>query len=341
MKTHYRKLILTGLFVPIALVCFTLSILIGSVSIQPIDAFSAIITELTGLGGIPNDQGKQDSLIQAIIWELRFPRSIAAFVTGGLLSLSGAIMQVLLRNPLADPGILGVSGGAAVMALLTISFGFSGYWVSQNAFLGALFSMFLVFGLAHRNGSWNPLRLLLTGVVIAAGWGAITSFILATSPSDRVVSMIFWQMGDLSDSPTPVFGLWVLLIGLVVCLYFSRPMNLLTRGDIQAKSLGVPVKYLRITLYFLASLLTATAVTIAGTVGFVGLIVPHILRLLGLSDHRYLLVGAVLFGGALLMAADLLARTIISPQQLPVGVVTAFIGVPIFLYILNRDASKT
>lgn len=279
-----------------------------------------------------------DSLAHSVIWELRLPRAATAFVVGALLALSGALMQVLLRNPLADPYILGISGGAAVAALLAISLGLAGWWVSAGALIGAVFSMLLVFGLAHGRGGWSELRLLLTGVVVAAGWGALISFILASSASKQLHTMLFWLMGDLTNSRMPGWSFLVLCVGLVAALAVARHLNILARGELQARALGVPTRGLRLALYFLASLLTATAVTLAGTVGFVGLVVPHMLRLLGVSDHRVLLPGCVLAGGSLLMFADTLARTVLAPQQLPVGVVTALVGVPLYLFILNRGA---
>lgn len=281
---------------------------------------------------------KTASVEHTVVWELRLPRAAAAFVVGGLLALAGALMQVLLRNPLADPYILGVSGGAAVAALLVIPAGLGGFWISGSAFVGAILSMLLVFGLAHGRGGWSSLRLLLTGVVVAAGWGALISFLLATSRDNHVHSMLFWLMGDLSNSYMPQWSFLVLLLGLFASLGVARHLNVLARGDLQAKALGVPVQPLRLCLYFLASLLTASAVTIAGTVGFVGLVVPHMLRLVGAGDHRVLLPCSVLLGGSLLMFSDTLARTMIAPQQLPVGVVTALIGVPLYLFILNRGA---
>jgi iron complex transport system permease protein len=311
--------------VVLSVVALGLSLVTGSLALSWTDVIAAL-TEAT------------DSVEHTVVWELRLPRALTAFVVGGLLALSGALMQVLLRNPLADPYILGVSGGAAVAALLCISLGLSGFWISGSAFCGALLSMLLVFSLAHGRGGWSTLRLLLTGVVVAAGWGAAVSLLLALSPDNRVHSMLFWLMGDLAGSRMPGTSFLVLLLGLAVCLAVARHLNILARGDLQARSLGVPVQPLRLMLYFLASLLAATAVTLAGSVGFVGLVVPHMLRLLGAGDHRLLLPASVLLGGSLLMISDTVGRTLIAPQQLPVGVITAMIGVPVYLFILNRGA---
>lgn len=271
-----------------------------------------------------------------VIHELRLPRALSAFAVGGLLALSGALLQVLLRNPLADPYVLGVSGGAAVAALLSMLGGFSIGWVRGNAFFGALLSMLVVFGLSRLGSVWTQNRLLLTGVVIAAGWGALISLILALAPAAQVQGMLFWLIGDLSYAARPATALVALALGLAVSLWFARALNLLLRGEATAAALGENPARLRLIVYLVASLLTAMAVTLAGSVGFVGLVIPHILRLLGGSDHRFLLPASVLLGGGFLAVADTLARTWAAPVQLPVGVITALLGVPIFLYLLTR-----
>ena len=279
-----------------------------------------------------------ESLHHAVVWDLRLPRALSAFATGGLLALGGTLMQVLLRNPLADPYILGVSGGASAAALLVLMLGLAGVWLPIGAFVGAMLSMLLVFGLSHGQGSWTPTRLLLTGVVVAAGWGALISLLLALSPEGPLRGMLFWLMGDLGYARSPWLGMGVLAVGLVASLPLARELNVLARGELLAGSLGVAVVGLRYRLFFLASLLTAAAVTLAGSVGFVGLVVPHILRLVGAHDHRVLLPGSVMLGGVLLVIADTGARTLIAPAQLPVGVITALVGVPLFLLLLNRGS---
>ena len=278
-----------------------------------------------------------DKLEHQLIFDLRVPRLLSAFAVGGMLALAGALMQTLLRNPLADPYVLGISGGAAVGALLMMLLGLSGFWLTGGSFSGALFSMLLVFALSHGKGSWTATRLLLTGVIVAAGWGALISFILAVSPDNNLRGMLFWLMGDFSQADKPSTALLVMLIGLGLCLPMARHLTLLSRGELQAQALGVNVKKMRWGIYFLASLLTAVAVTQAGSIGFVGLVVPHMVRLIIGNDQRLLLPASVLLGGTLLVCADTLARTIIAPQQLPVGVITAFLGVPLFLYLLRRS----
>ncbi|OPZ03761.1 MAG: Hemin transport system permease protein HmuU [Alphaproteobacteria bacterium ADurb.BinA305] len=250
-------------------------------------------------------------------------------------------MQVLLRNPLADPYILGISGGAAVGALGAMMLGAALFWVDVSAFAGALAAMLLVFGLAHGDGSWTQTRLLLTGVIVAAGCGAAVSLMLALAPDTRVMSMLFWMMGDASAAARPWPALAVLALALVAVMPYARDLNVLARGELSARALGVRVGHLRVALYVLASLLTATAVTLVGSVGFVGLVVPHLVRLALGNDQRVLIPAAALAGGTLLTLADTAARTVMAPQQLPVGVLTALIGVPVFLFLLSRNPRGT
>ena len=297
-------------------------------------ATGSVETDLRQLAGALF--GDEPGLAGRVILELRWPRAAAAFVTGGLLSLAGGLMQVLLRNPLADPYVLGVSGGAATGALLSLLLGLGGLWLHGAAFGGALLSMLIVFALAHGRGSWTVSRLLLTGIVIAAGWGAVISFLLAVSPVQDLRGMLFWLMGDLAHATLPLTGSIVLLAGILLAVAMGRSLNILAHGELTAASLGIRVLPLRRLVYVTASLLTATAVTIAGNVGFVGLVVPHMLRLQGVRDNRILLPAAVLLGGSLLMIADTLSRTVLAPRQLPVGILTALIGVPVFLYLLHR-----
>jgi len=276
-------------------------------------------------------------LQRTLIFELRLPRTLSAFATGGLLAVAGALMQVLLRNPLADPYVLGLSGGAATGALLAMLAGLGGLLVSGSAFAGAFLATLLVFGLAHGTGSWTPSRLLLTGVVVASGWGAIITLMLAISPAERLPGMLYWLMGDLSYARTPWPALGLLLGVSLLLLPLGRSLNVLARGPLQAAALGVAVRPLEWSIYLIASLLTALAVTSAGSIGFVGLVVPHMLRLLLGNDQRLVLPACALSGGILLVLADTLARTLIAPEQLPVGVITAMLGVPTFLYLLHRS----
>jgi len=236
-----------------------------------------------------------------------------------------------------DPYVLGLSGGAAVGALSAMLLGLGSAAVSGSAFIGAIVSAITVFGLAHGTGSWTPTRLLLTGVVIAAGWGAVVTFMLAIAPTESLPGMLFWLMGDLAYARSPWPALTTLLALSLLLLPLGRSLNAMARGPLQAAALGVAVKPMEWSIYIAASLLTALAVTTAGSIGFVGLVVPHMLRLILGNDQRLILPACALAGGALLTLADTLARTIIAPEQLPVGVITALLGVPTFLLLLYRS----
>lgn len=307
----------------VAALVFVWALSTGSVAVDAGDLWSALF-------------GNANSMSTSVVRELRLPRVAAVFACGGLLALAGALMQVLLRNPLADPYILGVSGGAAVGALSAMLFGLGAWWVDGAAFAGALTAMLVVFGLAHGEGAWTQTRLLLTGVIVAAGCGAVVTLMLSLAPDARLQSMLFWLMGDASGARRPWPALLVLVLGLVCVAPVARDLNVLARGDSAARALGVDVDRLRYAVYGLASLLTAVSVTLIGSVGFVGLIVPHMVRFVIGNDQRLLLPFSVLVGGILLTLADTAARTMMAPTQLPVGVLTALIGVPVFLFLLAR-----
>ncbi len=325
--TTGKPLLLSSLLILLCFAAIVMSLTSGSVDLTFIQLWEALTSG-------------ESTLQRQVVLELRLPRTAAALVTGGLLGLSGVIMQVLLRNPLADPYILGVSGGASVAALALLLSGAGAVWIPQAAFAGALISILLVFGLANAGGRWSVTRLLLTGVVVAAGWGAVINIMLASSATNTVQSMLFWLMGDLSQSRITSWQAAILIVGVSAGLFIAKPLNVLTRGELPALALGVNVSRLRIFLYLAASLLTATAVTISGSIGFVGLVIPHMLRLLGARDHRLLIPLSVLLGGSFLVIADSLARTVIAPQQLPTGVVTALVGVPVFLIILRSTVGQ-
>jgi len=328
MPNRRRALLILLLLALAALVSVAASLAVGSVPLGPAELLQALT-------------GQDKGIAFEVVRSLRLPRALAGFACGGLLALAGALMQVLLKNPLADPYVLGVSGGASVGALFAMLFGLPLFVLHLGAFAGALISMLLVFGLAHGDGSWTQTRLLLTGVIVAAGAGALVALMLSVAPEQQLRGMLFWLMGDLSQAGSPWPALTVLALGLAAVLPFARDLGLLARGELPAQALGVPVARLRLMIYVLASLFTAVAVNSAGSIGFIGLIVPHMVRLVmrasAGNDQRLLLPASVLAGGTLLVVADTLARSLIAPQQLPVGVLTALIGVPAFLYLLSRQ----
>ncbi len=323
MPSRHRALLILTSLALLALLSIVLALMVGSFRVAPADVFSALLGQ-EGSGG-------------EIVLQLRLPRALAGFACGGLLALAGALMQVLLRNPLADPYVLGISGGAGVGSMFAILIGLPVIGVDGLAFLGALGAMFIVFGLAHGDGSWTQTRLLLTGVIVAAGCGALVALMLAIAEEHKLRGMLFWLMGDLGQSARWWPALVSLVLALLLAMPFARELNLLSRGLQQAQALGVAVDRLRYVVYLLASLATAASVTTAGSIGFVGLVVPHLVRLATGNDQRLLLPASVLAGGSLLVLADTAARTIIAPQQLPVGVLTALIGVPVFLFLLSRQ----
>ena len=323
MPTRQRALLILLSLCLLAVCSFGAALMAGSLRVPPAEVLGALV-----------GQG-QDSA--EIVLQLRLPRAIAAFACGGLLALAGALMQVLLRNPLADPYVLGISGGAGVGAMFALMLGLPVLAVDGLAFAGALGAMFIVFGLAHGDGSWTQTRLLLTGVIVAAGCGALVALMLAIADENRLRGMLFWLMGDLGQSTQWWPALLALGVGLALAMPFARELNLLARGQMQAQALGVAVGRLRWVIYLLASLATAASVTTAGSIGFVGLVVPHLVRLAAGNDQRLLLPASALAGGSLLALADTAARTLIAPQQLPVGVLTALIGVPVFLFLLSRQ----
>ena len=323
--TPGRHLVVLAALGVAALAALALALAVGSVALDA----GAILRALTG-GDVETES--------AIVRELRLPRALAAFAVGGLLALAGALMQALLRNPLADPYILGISGGAAVGALGAMLIGAAAL-VTPAALFGALASTLLVFALA-RTGSesapWTTMRLLLTGVVVAAGWGALIALLLTLAPDAQVKGMLFWLIGDLGGTTVAAPALVTLAIALAASFAYARDLNVLSRGEEVAAALGVAVGRTTFVLCVVAALATAAAVTTAGSVGFVGLVVPHALRLVVGNDQRLLLPASALTGGTLLLLADTLARTIAAPIQLPVGVITALVGVPVLLALLTR-----
>ncbi|AJP48425.1 ABC transporter permease [Rugosibacter aromaticivorans] len=339
MPSRRRALTVLALLLALVGVSFVVALAAGSIPVTTHDLLAALFGGT--FDGNFNSAG-ETSLAVEVIRGLRLPRALGAFACGGLLALAGALMQVLLRNPLADPYVLGISGGAAVGALLAMLAGLALWFVDLAAFAGAFAAMLIVFGLAHGDSSWTRTRLLLTGVIVAAGCGAAVALMLSIAPEAQLRGMLFWLMGDAGQISEPRPALVVLATGLALALPFARELNLLARGDVLAQTLGVSVNHVKRGVYFLAALTTATAVTTAGSIGFIGLIVPHLTRL-GLmklgwgNDQRLLLPAAALVGGSLLLLADTLARTVVAPQQLPVGVLTALIGVPVFLFLLGHD----
>lgn len=288
-------------------------------------------------------RGTADEPTRVIVWELRLPRILLAALVGGALALAGAVFQALLRNPLADPYVLGVSGGAAVGAVLALAVGAdqtSAVALPLAALGGALGAIALVFRIASAPGRALDTRvLLLAGVIAGAFFNALILLLLTFASAETFRSAIFWMMGNLAGSGwrAPIVLSVVVLPASAALIALARPLNLLAIGEDTALFLGTRTERVKVAAYFLASLLVAGAVAVAGVIGFIGLVVPHALRLAWGADHRLLLPSCLLAGGAFLIAADTLARGVTGAMEVPVGVVTALVGVPVFAFLLRRS----
>lgn len=282
-----------------------------------------------------------DPATEAILWQIRLPRVILSALVGMALAGAGVVFQGLLRNPLADPYILGVSSGAALGAAIAIFTGagvawLGGWTVPVWAFLFATAALILVIGLAGRGMSRSTL--ILSGVVIQAFFGAMLTFIIGISSAEELQRIQFWIMGSVAAREWHhiYVVLPFLISGLLLIWLMARPLNLFSLGERSAAHLGVPVRRTRLVLLLSATLMTAAAVSVSGTIGFVGLIIPHIMRRIVGPDHRVLIPAAVLAGGLFLVGADTVARTVMEPRELPIGVVTALVGAPFFAWQLKR-----
>lgn len=282
-----------------------------------------------------------------ILWQVRVPRVLLAFMVGGSLAAVGASLQALLRNPLADPFVIGISSGAALGASLAILFGVGLSILSLSvlpfcAFLGALLSLLIVYRIAVSYGSFSIHTLLLGGVVLNAIFSALILFLTTLADPYKASGMYAWLMGSLTgpDFQTVLVLAAYLTFGLCILLSQSSALNLLTLGEEAAQSLGVEVERVKRVLFAASALLTGAVVAFSGLIGFVGLIVPHAVRLVFGADHRLLLLASGIVGGIFLMVADTVARTLLSPAEIPVGVVTALVGGPIFLYLLVQRRGR-
>lgn len=331
-QLQQRAIVTVGGLALFALASLIFSGMTGSVSIALADMPAALRDLLHG----------QTTTLAATLLELRLNRAATAFVTGAALSLSGVMMQALLRNPLADPYVLGLSAGASVGALAALLFMCAAWMVDAVAFAGAVAVSMMLYLLARRDlrggaaAEGGTALLLLTGVILSSACMALVTLMLSIAPDSRLRSMVFWIIGDLAGAPLRWMPWLVLALALLFAVRSARAMNVMALHAEAAATLGIRVGTLRKGLFFVSALLTASAVTTAGSIGFVGLIVPHACRFAVGPDHRLLIPAATLAGGAYLMLADTLARTIVAPEQLPVGVITALVGAPVFLYQLHR-----
>jgi iron complex transport system permease protein len=323
LSTPWRSL---SLLVLLAAAVFLVALLTGSSGIGLHEALAAL-------------NGGGDEATRNVLFAVRLPRVLAAFSVGSLLALAGVLLQALFRNPLADPYVLGVSGGAAVGALAAMLAGWAAFAVQGCAVAGGFVAVVLVYFLARGGGT---ARLLLTGVVIASACGALVSVLLALATTVQVRGMVFWLAGDLSWALEPRASIGAAVLAALVAVIVARPLNVLASGEVRARAVGLELESWRLFLFGVCAVLTAIAVMGAGTVGFVGLITPHVVRLgFRTSDHRIVAPAAALAGGTVLAAADLLARTVVAPRQLPVGAIMALIGAPVFLFLLRARERRT
>ncbi len=280
-----------------------------------------------------------NSTLYAIVMDIRLPRIINAITVGALLSIAGLMIQNLVKNPLADPYILGISGASASVQLALISSGIVlPFWLfGIIGFFAAMASLLLLLLITARK-TRSSATLLLTGVVMAFAYGAIISLLLTISPASSTKPMLFWLMGDLSHANLSYFPILFLLAGSLWAFAYHKELDILARGEFFAQKTGVDTKKINLLILFTAAIFTAIAVSIAGTIGFIGLVVPHLARLLVGNNHARLIPLAAVIGALLLLIADTLARTVLSPIQLPVGVFTALFGVPVFIYLLGKNA---
>ncbi|ODA69866.1 Hemin transport system permease protein HmuU [Streptomyces sp. AVP053U2] len=306
----------------------------------PVGDVLTSIQHRLGLGG-----AELDRVAESVLWNVRFPRIVLALLVGASLGCAGALMQGVFGNPLAEPGVIGVSSGAAVGAVGAIALGldFAGNWtVSVLAFAAGLVTVLLVYVMSRSGGRTEVVTLILTGIAVNAFAGALIGLFLFFADTAAVNQITFWQLGSLSQATWPkvLAVLPCAVLGLAVAPSYARRLDLLALGERPARHLGVDVERLRIVLVLIIALLTAAAVSVSGVVGFVGLVVPHLLRMAAGPGHRFLLPGSALLGALVLLAADLTARTIAEPAELPLGVLTALIGSPFFFWLLRRTRRK-
>ncbi|MFD5903923.1 FecCD family ABC transporter permease [Streptomyces microflavus] len=316
-----------------------LSAAIGAYSI-PIGDVLASVQHRIGIGGQPLDR-----VGESVLWNVRLPRVVLALLVGASLGCAGALMQGVFGNPLAEPGVIGISAGAAVGAVASIALGltFFGNWtITVFAFIAGLATVLLVYTLSRSGGRTEVVTLILTGIAVNAFAGALIGLFIFFADNAQITQITFWQLGSLSQATWPkvLAVLPCALAGLLIAPFYARKLDLLALGERPARHLGVDVERLRILLVLVVALLTAAAVAVAGIISFVGLLVPHLLRMANGPGHRFLIPGSALGGALVLVAGDLAARTVAAPAELPLGVLTALFGSPFFFWLLRRTRRK-
>lgn len=328
-------LALTGGLLAALVVCCLLSAGLGAYSI-PLGDVLASVQHRLGLGG-----DALDRVGESVLWNVRLPRVVLALLVGASLGCAGALMQGVFGNPLAEPGVIGISSGAAVGAVASIALGlnFLGNWtITVCAFAAGLATVLLVYTLSRSGGRTEVVTLILTGIAVNAFAGALIGLFVFFADNAQISQITFWQLGSLAQATWPkvLAVLPCAALGLLVAPLHSRRLDLLALGEQPARHLGVDVERLRIVLVLVVALLTAAAVAVAGIISFVGLLVPHLLRMVNGPGHRFLVPGSALGGALVLVVGDLAARTVAAPAELPLGVLTALFGSPFFFWLLRR-----
>ena len=321
----FRILILSFILLITSLICLS----IGSVKINIIEIFSILFTH-------------QDNYLSQIIFEIRLPRILYAIMVGGGLSIAGAVFQSLLMNPLAEPYILGISSGGTFGAILSFILGLSFVGTQFLAFAGSLTVMLIVFILGRRFGELEPNVLLLSGIMVGAFFSAAI-LLMMTLMNDSLRTAIFWLIGNLSlaEKSNLIFVLPITILTSGILILLSNKFNVISLGSDYAKQLGINTKLLRNSSYIITSIMIGTLVSVSGIIGFVGLLIPHICRMIFGNDNRIVFTSSFFIGASYLTIADTIARTIISPAELPVGAITALIGAPVFIYLLKKRLNST
>lgn len=346
MSRRTRGLTLSLMLAAVVVVGITLSAVTGQLPITPGEVVGSLLRAL----GIDNGWASDDTTIESTLWVVRFPRIVMGLTVGAALAVAGAVMQAIFGNPLAEPGVVGVSSGAAFGAALGIVLGslglgfFTTSWATAGlAFAGGLGATLLVYTVSRSNGRTEVVTLLLTGIAINAFAGAGLAFLLFAGTAASREQIVFWQLGSLNGSRWVEVGIVtvVSVAGLVVALLIAGRLNLLALGERSARHLGVNVEALRVGAIVLVALLTGVAVAFCGIIAFVGLVVPHIIRMAIGPSHRPLILASAIGGGALLVYADLVARTVVAGADLPIGMLTSLIGGPFFFFLLYRQRKRS
>jgi iron complex transport system permease protein len=338
----FRGLSLTLTLAALLLGGVVASAVLGQLPVSPAEVSGSLLRAI----GISNDWAPTDPIVESTLWVVRFPRIAMALVVGAALAVAGAVMQAIFGNPLAEPGVVGVSSGAALGAAIAIVIGVAALGdgaIALFAFVGGLMATLLVYFVSRANGRTEVVTLLLTGIAVNAFAGAGLAFLLFVADSGSREQIIFWQLGSLNGSRwSEVFIVaLVTAIGLVAAVVLARPFDLLSLGERNARHLGVNVERLRIVSIVMVALLTGVAVAFVGIIAFVGLVVPHTMRMVIGPAHRQLIMASAVGGGVLLVLSDLLARSVVAGGDLPIGLLTSLVGGPFFFYLLFRQRKRS